>query len=44
MRRMMLMPNIWFPFNNYMKGQGVNLLPCLFANEPDYGYDWTWYS
>ena len=31
-------------FNNYMKGQGVNLYAMSFANEPDYGYDWTWYS
>ena len=31
-------------FNNYMYKNGVNLHAMSFANEPDYGYDWTWYS
>jgi len=31
-------------YNNYMKENGVNLYAMSFANEPDYGYDWTWYS
>ncbi|HOI27432.1 MAG TPA: carbohydrate-binding protein [Paludibacteraceae bacterium] len=31
-------------FNNYMKQQGVSLYAMSFANEPDYGFDWTWYS
>ena len=31
-------------FNNYMKEQGVNLYAMSFANEPDYGSEWTWYS
>lgn len=31
-------------FINYMKGQGVNLYAISFANEPDWGFDWTWYS
>lgn len=28
-------------FNNYMKGQGIKLYGMSFANEPDYGFDWT---
>ncbi len=31
-------------FNNYMKQQGVSLYAMSFANEPDYGHDWTWWS
>ncbi|SFY04484.1 glucuronoarabinoxylan endo-1,4-beta-xylanase, partial [Cytophaga hutchinsonii ATCC 33406] len=31
-------------FNNYMKNNGVNLYAMSFANEPDWGFDWTWYS
>lgn len=31
-------------FNNFMKDNGVNLYAISFANEPDYGHDWTWYS
>jgi O-glycosyl hydrolase len=31
-------------FNNYMKTNGVNLYAMSFANEPDWGFDWTWYS
>jgi len=31
-------------FNNYMKTNGVSLYAMSFANEPDYGFDWTWYS
>ncbi|MBO9699057.1 MAG: carbohydrate-binding protein [Sporocytophaga sp.] len=31
-------------FNNYMKTNGVNIYALSFANEPDYGFDWTWYS
>jgi O-glycosyl hydrolase len=31
-------------FVNYMKTNGVNLYAISFANEPDWGFDWTWYS
>lgn len=31
-------------FNNYMKNQGVSLYAMSFANEPDYGHDWTWWT
>jgi len=31
-------------FITYMKNNGVNLYAISFANEPDYGFDWTWYS
>ena len=31
-------------FNNYMKNNGVSLYAMSFANEPDWGFDWTWYS
>lgn len=31
-------------FNNLMKENGVNLYAICFANEPDYGHEWTWYS
>ncbi len=31
-------------FNNFMRNNGVNLYAISFANEPDYGHDWTWYS
>lgn len=31
-------------FNDYMKSQGAPLYALSYANEPDYGYDWTWWS
>ncbi len=31
-------------FNNYMYQNGVSLYAMSFANEPDYGHDWTWWS
>lgn len=31
-------------FNDYMYKNGVSLHGISFANEPDYGHDWTWYS
>jgi glucuronoarabinoxylan endo-1,4-beta-xylanase len=31
-------------FNNYMYNNGVSLYAMSFANEPDYGHDWTWWS
>lgn len=31
-------------FNDYMYNNGVSLHGISFANEPDYGHDWTWYS
>ncbi|MCQ2198100.1 MAG: carbohydrate-binding protein [Paludibacteraceae bacterium] len=31
-------------FNNYMKNQGVSLYAMSYANEPDYGHDWTWWT
>lgn len=31
-------------FNNHLKENGVGLYAICFANEPDYGHDWTWYS
>lgn len=31
-------------FNDYMTAQGAPLYAISYANEPDYGYDWTWWS
>lgn len=31
-------------FNNYMYENGVSLYAMSYANEPDYGHDWTWWS
>ena len=31
-------------FVQYMKSNGVNLYAISFQNEPDYGYDWTWWE
>lgn len=31
-------------FNDYMYNNGIPLHGISFANEPDYGHDWTWYS
>lgn len=31
-------------FNDFMKTNGVNLYGISYANEPDYGHDWTWWS
>jgi len=31
-------------FAKYMKDNGVPLTAISFANEPDWGYDWTWWS
>ena len=31
-------------FNNYLHDNGVSLYAMSFANEPDYGHDWTWWS
>lgn len=31
-------------FNDYMYQNGVPLHAISFANEPDYGHEWTWYS
>lgn len=31
-------------FGTYMKNNGVNLFAISIQNEPDYGYDWTWWE
>lgn len=31
-------------FNNYLYNNGVKLYAISFANEPDYGHDWTWWT
>lgn len=31
-------------FGDYMKNNGVNLYAISIQNEPDYGYDWTWWE
>ena len=31
-------------FYNYMKSNGVNLYSISIQNEPDWGFDWTWWT
>lgn len=31
-------------FYNYMKSNGVNLYAISIQNEPDWGFDWTWWT
>ena len=31
-------------FNSYMKNNGVDLYSISIQNEPDWGYDWTWWT